>query len=134
MLCGYRLPTRNPLLGRADLVYWCGFGACLTPRNRGATTQARRKGAAVIITTLKVPKTGGLPTTKVNVVRWFKQEGDMVKRGDAVVELETEKVNYELDSPTEGVLLKILAKEGDAVPVGDPVCQIGLPGDAPARR
>lgn len=86
-------------------------------------------GETPIVTTLKVPKTGGLPTTKVNVVRWLKQEGEAVKRGDAVVELETEKVNYELDSPTDGVLLKILTREGAAVPVGDPICQIGQPGD-----
>jgi pyruvate/2-oxoglutarate dehydrogenase complex dihydrolipoamide acyltransferase (E2) component len=79
---------------------------------------------------LKVPKAGGLPTTKVNVVRWLKQEGEVVKRGDAIVELETEKVNYELDSPVEGILLKILTKEGTEVPVGDPVCDIGHPGDA----
>jgi len=52
-----------------------------------------------------------------------------VKRGDAVVELETEKVNYELDSPTDGVLLKILTREGAEVPVGDPVCYIGEPKD-----
>ena len=68
-----------------------------------------------------------MPTTKVNVVRWLKQEGERVKRGDAVVELETEKVNYELDSPTDGVLLKILTREGAEVPVGDPVCYIGEP-------
>jgi hypothetical protein len=90
---------------------------------------ARPLGERSIITTLKVPKTGGLPTTKVNVVRWLKQEGESVKRGDPVVELETEKVNYELDSPVEGILLKILTKEGVEVPVGDPVCQIGQPGD-----
>jgi pyruvate/2-oxoglutarate dehydrogenase complex dihydrolipoamide acyltransferase (E2) component len=70
-----------------------------------------------------------LPTTKVNVVRWLKQEGEAVKRGDAVVELETEKVNYELDSPADGVLLKILTREGTEVPVGDPVCHIGQSGD-----
>jgi pyruvate/2-oxoglutarate dehydrogenase complex dihydrolipoamide acyltransferase (E2) component len=70
-----------------------------------------------------------LPTTKVNVVRWLKQEGESVKRGEPLVELETEKVNYELDSPVEGILLKILTKEGVEVPVGDPVCQIGQPGD-----
>ncbi|HKE08518.1 MAG TPA: biotin/lipoyl-containing protein [Candidatus Acidoferrum sp.] len=87
-------------------------------------------GETSIVTTLKVPKTGGLPTTKVNVVRWLKQEGESVKRGDAVVELETEKVNYELDSPTDGVLLKILTREGAEVPVGDPICQIGQPGDS----
>ena len=68
-----------------------------------------------------------MPTTKVNVVRWLKQEGERVKRGDAVVELETEKVNYELDSPTDGILLKILTREGAEVPVGDPVCYIGEP-------
>ena len=87
-------------------------------------------GESLIVTTLKVPKTGGLPTTKVNVVRWLKREGEVVKRGDAVVELETEKVNYELDSPVEGILLKILTKEGAEVPVGDAVCQIGQAGEA----
>jgi hypothetical protein len=86
-------------------------------------------GEPAIVTTLKVPKTGGLPTTKVNIVRWLKKEGEAVKRGDAVVELETEKVNYELDSPADGVLLKILTREGAEVPVGDPVCHIGESGD-----
>ena len=88
------------------------------------------RGEFFIVTTLKVPKTGGLPTTKVRVVRWLKQEGEVVKRGDAVVELETEKVNYELDSPVEGVLVRILTKEGSEVPVGDAVCEIGQVGDA----
>ena len=68
--------------------------------------------------------------TRVIVVRWLKQEGEVVKRGDPVVELETEKVNYELDSPVEGILLKILAMQGAEVPVGDAVCRIGQAGDA----
>jgi pyruvate/2-oxoglutarate dehydrogenase complex dihydrolipoamide acyltransferase (E2) component len=67
-------------------------------------------------------------------VRWLKREGEALKRGEAVVELETEKVNYELDSPVEGILLKILTKEGVEVPVGDPVCEIGQPGDAIPRH
>jgi pyruvate/2-oxoglutarate dehydrogenase complex dihydrolipoamide acyltransferase (E2) component len=87
-------------------------------------------GEGFILTTLRVPKTGGLPTTKVIVVRWLKREGDVVKRGEAVVELETEKVNYELDSPVDGILLKIITKEGAEVPVGDAVCEIGQAGDA----
>jgi pyruvate/2-oxoglutarate dehydrogenase complex dihydrolipoamide acyltransferase (E2) component len=70
-----------------------------------------------IITTLKVPKTGGIPTTKASVVRWLKQEGEAVRRGEPVVELETEKVSYELESPAEGVLLKIIAREATQVPV-----------------
>jgi pyruvate/2-oxoglutarate dehydrogenase complex dihydrolipoamide acyltransferase (E2) component len=72
-----------------------------------------------------VPKAGGIPTTKANVVRWLKQVGDAVKIGEPVVELETEKVSYELESPAEGILLKILAQENSQVPVGEPLCQIG---------
>ncbi len=87
-------------------------------------------GEIPIATVLKVPKTGGLPSTKVNVVRWLKREGERVGRGEGVVELETEKVNYELDSPADGVLLKILTQEGTEVPVGGPICLIGQPGDA----
>jgi pyruvate dehydrogenase E2 component (dihydrolipoamide acetyltransferase) len=71
-----------------------------------------------------------LPTTKVSIVRWLKQEGEPVARGDAIVELETEKVNYELDSPAEGILLKILTKAGAEVPVGEAVCHIGQPGES----
>jgi pyruvate/2-oxoglutarate dehydrogenase complex dihydrolipoamide acyltransferase (E2) component len=66
-------------------------------------------------------------TTKVNVVRWLKREGDSLMQGEALVELETEKVNYELISPVAGVLLKIIAGETAEVPVGDPLCHIGPP-------
>ncbi len=46
-----------------------------------------------------------------------------------MVELETDKVNYELDSPTTGVLLKIVAAVDAEVPVGDPLGCIGQPGE-----
>lgn len=49
--------------------------------------------------------------------------------GDPVVELETEKVSYELESPIAGVLLKIIAAESAQVPVGGPLCHIGEPDD-----
>jgi pyruvate/2-oxoglutarate dehydrogenase complex dihydrolipoamide acyltransferase (E2) component len=88
----------------------------------------------VIITTLKVPKAGGIPTTKASVLRWLKQEGDPIRTGDPVVELETDKVSYELESPTEGILLKIIAEENTQVPVGGPLCQIGQPGDTVASK
>jgi pyruvate dehydrogenase E2 component (dihydrolipoamide acetyltransferase) len=80
-----------------------------------------------------VPKAGGVTSTKAIVVRWLKQEGDAVKPGDLLVELETEKVSYELESPAAGVLLKIIAREAAEVPVGDPLCQIGAPKDAPTQ-
>lgn len=52
-----------------------------------------------------VPKSGGVTSTKAVVVRWRKREGDRIHAGDALVELETEKVSYELESPCTGVLL-----------------------------
>ena len=69
-------------------------------------------------------------TTKVTIVRWLKKEGDQLEQGEAVVELETEKVNYELDSPVNGVLLKIISREPTEVPVGGLLGYIGEPGDA----
>jgi pyruvate/2-oxoglutarate dehydrogenase complex dihydrolipoamide acyltransferase (E2) component len=77
-----------------------------------------------------VPKTGGIPTTKASVLRWLKREGDSVRAGEAVVELETEKVSYELESPITGTLLKILAEESAQVPVGGKLCHIGEKGDS----
>jgi len=63
------------------------------------------------------------------VLRWLKHEGDVVQVGDAVVELETDKVSYELESPVAGTLLKILAEESVQVPVGGKLCHIGEEGD-----
>ena len=69
-------------------------------------------------------------TTKVNVVRWIKNEGDTLKQGEPVVKLETEKVSYELDAPVEGVLLKIIVREPAEVEVGGLLGYIGKAGDA----
>ncbi len=76
-----------------------------------------------------VPKTGGMNTTKVTVVRWIKNEGDAFKQGEPIVELETEKVSYELDAPVDGVLLKILVREPAEVDVGGTLGYIGKAGD-----
>jgi pyruvate/2-oxoglutarate dehydrogenase complex dihydrolipoamide acyltransferase (E2) component len=83
---------------------------------------------------LKVPKAGGIPTTKASVLRWLKQEGDAIHVGDPVVELETDKVSYELESPIDGILLKIMADESAQVPVGGSLCQIGQPGDSVSKE
>ena len=83
-----------------------------------------------LLTIVVVPKSGGVTSTKAIVSRWLKKEGDNVKQGDPLVELETEKISYELESPYEGVLVRILAKETEEVPVGDPLCEIGQSNDA----
>lgn len=76
------------------------------------------------LTTVMVPKSGGITSTKAIVVRWLKREGDTVKLGEPLVELETEKVSFELESPAAGTLLKFLAQEAAVVPVGGALCEI----------
>ena len=76
------------------------------------------------MTTVVVPKSGGVTSTKAVVVRWLKHAGDRVKAGDPLVELETEKVSYELESPFSGILVKLLARETAEIPVGEPLCEI----------
>ncbi len=85
------------------------------------------------MTTVIVPKSGGVLSTKATVVRWLKQEGDVVTQGDPLVELETDKISYELESPAQGVLMKIVASETTEVPVGGPLCHIGR-ADEPASQ
>ena len=60
----------------------------------------------------------GESITEATVSKWLKQEGESVDSDEPVVELETDKVNIEVPSPTSGVLSSIKAKEGDTVEVG----------------
>jgi pyruvate dehydrogenase E2 component (dihydrolipoamide acetyltransferase) len=60
----------------------------------------------------------GLTMTHGTVVRWLKAEGDLVKQGEPVLEIETDKVTAEIEAPADGVLGPILAEEGAAVPIG----------------
>src|SRR5215211_1786356 len=63
------------------------------------------------------------------IVRWLKQEGDSVEKGEALYELDTEKVTQEVEAEASGVVLRILAAEGEEVDVGRPVVVIGEEGE-----
>jgi len=52
------------------------------------------------------------------VLRWLKREGDPVAAGEALVEVEAEKANYEVESPVSGRIEEIVADEGDEIKVG----------------
>jgi len=64
------------------------------------------------------------------IVKWCKQEGDRVEKGDVIVEIETEKVTFEVEAEESGILSKILAQEGDEVAVGTTIAFILQPGEA----
>ena len=60
----------------------------------------------------------GESITEATVAKWLKKEGEAVEVDEAIVELETDKVNLEVPSPIDGVLSKISSKDGETVEVG----------------
>ena len=56
--------------------------------------------------------------------KWLKQPGDQVERYEPLVEVITDKVTMEVPSPVKGSLVKILAEEGEVVPMGAPLAEI----------
>ncbi len=78
------------------------------------------------------------------IVRWLKQVGDPVRKGEAVLEVETDKITMEVESPADGVLAQVLAEPGARVPIGQPIAYLAAagetiaptpsPANAPAER
>ena len=73
---------------------------------------------------IRVPTMGESITDAV-IASWLKHEGDQVSQGEALVELETDKVNVEVTADQGGMLQKILKQEGDTVAVGEVLGTIG---------
>jgi pyruvate dehydrogenase E2 component (dihydrolipoamide acetyltransferase) len=67
------------------------------------------------------------------LVKWTKREGDAVKTGDTLAEVETDKAVMELVARADGQLIKVLVPEGSTVPVGNVVAYIGTPGETVAE-
>ena len=61
------------------------------------------------------------------ILKWLKSDGDEVQRGEELVEIETDKANMTYEADQAGVL-KIVAQEGDTLPVGDTIAKIGEGG------
>ena len=88
----------------------------------------------------------GADMTEGTLLRWLKDVGDPVERGDILAEIETDKATIELEAYDSGTLIKRVASEGDIVPVGDVIALLGdaseaipdverkPPAETPARR
>ncbi len=72
---------------------------------------------------------GGQDITEGLVVRWMKHEGEAVQRGEVICEVETEKAVFEVECPVDGTLLKIVAREGERVPIFATIGVVGTPGE-----
>ena len=72
----------------------------------------------------------GLTMEEGTVSQWIKKEGDAIKVGDVILEITTDKLTNEVVSEYEGTLLKIVAQEGEDIPVKGLLAYIGQPGEA----
>jgi 2-oxoglutarate dehydrogenase E2 component (dihydrolipoamide succinyltransferase) len=77
-----------------------------------------------------MPKLGET-VTEGTVGGWRKQVGDSIEFDDPLFEVSTDKVDSEIPSPYDGVILEIMVPEGETVPVGTPLVRIGAPGSTP---
>ena len=72
-----------------------------------------------------IPRLGSSDESdEVRILRWIKSQGESVKKGDALLEVETDKVNVEVEAPEDGTLIHVSASEGDFVKFGAVVAVI----------
>jgi 2-oxoglutarate dehydrogenase E2 component (dihydrolipoamide succinyltransferase) len=81
---------------------------------------------------IKVP-TVGESISEVTLLKWAKKEGDYVERDEVIAELESEKATFEVNAEKAGVL-KLVAKEGDTLKIGDLLCSIDETAEKPAGK
>jgi pyruvate dehydrogenase E2 component (dihydrolipoamide acetyltransferase) len=81
-----------------------------------------------VATRIDMPQLG-LTMEKGTILQWIRAEGEQVTKGQPVVLIQTEKVEYEVEAPAAGTLLKVVAKEGEELPVGGLMGILGQPGE-----
>jgi pyruvate dehydrogenase E2 component (dihydrolipoamide acetyltransferase) len=65
------------------------------------------------------------------ILSWIKKEGDSITKGEPLVEIETDKITFEVEAPADGLLAGVRSAEGEDVPVGRTIAWIVAPGEAP---
>jgi pyruvate dehydrogenase E2 component (dihydrolipoamide acetyltransferase) len=65
------------------------------------------------------------------IISWLKKEGDPINKGEPLLEIETDKITFEVEAPEAGVLAGVKSNEGDEVPVGQVIAWIVAPGEQP---
>ena len=86
--------------------------------------------------TINMPKLG-FDMAEGTLVRWVKQIGENINKGDVLAEIETDKATVEVESPASGVVLQQIVDEGSVVPVNAPIAIVGEAGEkveAPAKE
>src|SRR5438128_9236610 len=68
------------------------------------------------------------------ILRWLKKEGEDVKKGEPLVEIESDKANIEVEAYASGKLSKIVVPEGESAPIGAVIAEIGDGASAPSAQ
>lgn len=71
----------------------------------------------------------GLQMTEGTITQWLKAEGDVIKEGEPLFEMETDKLTITIDATVSGTLLKIVRKEDEVVPITETIAVVGNPGE-----
>jgi pyruvate dehydrogenase E2 component (dihydrolipoamide acetyltransferase) len=79
-------------------------------------------------TELKVPRLG-MDMEEANILRWLVEEGATVEKGDPVLEIDTDKVAFEIEANADGVIQNLQGEPGETVPVGMTLAYIAAPGE-----
>ncbi len=78
--------------------------------------------------TINMPKLG-FDMAEGVLVRWVKQIGENINKGDVLAEIETDKATVEVESSASGVVLQLIVDQGDVVPVNAPIAVVGAEGE-----
>ena len=90
-----------------------------------------------MITPVVMPKLGET-MEEGEIIRWLKKEGEKVEKGEPILEVATDKANIEVEAPVSGFLRKIIASEGEIIPVARTIAYITetmeeeIPGETPS--
>jgi pyruvate dehydrogenase E2 component (dihydrolipoamide acetyltransferase) len=79
-------------------------------------------------TAIKMPDIG-TTVEQITVLKWLKKEGEAVKRGEPLCEIQTDKAVTELESFSQGILLKQVVAENTDVAIGDVIAYVGQAGE-----
>src|SRR6185503_1161590 len=130
---GVRLPGRPDPTGhrrrRADAVLESAGTGRDAPRRARSQSSVGDLPGRVMAVDVTMPRLSD-SMEEGTVLRWLKSVGDEVKRGDELVEIETDKANMTYEATDEGTLVEILADEGATLPIGEPIARIGDASEA----
>ena len=83
--------------------------------------------------TISMPKLG-FDMAEGLLVRWVKQVGETINKGDVLAEIETDKATVEVESSASGVVLQLIVDQGTMVPVNAPIAVVGAAGEVVSEQ